>query len=166
VVNAVAASDITAQLVTSSARVPARKRPARAQTQLRRPPLLQSGYCRPRAQTKGVRFIGAAMLRHSRNAREFFRTDFLAPLAAAALFPDLLQRLLPFPVTQFDRARGLESAFTAKAADIWGNSSPGNPFAKSVHRLWDPEGAAPALLLNTTSIEMGARVTISRFSSE
>ena len=96
---------------------------------------------------------------YSRNAREFFRADFLSPLVAATLFPDLLQRVLPFPIAALDRARALESAFTARAADIWGERS--NPFSKSVHKQWDPGGAAPVLLLNTTSIEMGARVTIS-----
>jgi hypothetical protein len=96
---------------------------------------------------------------YSHNAREFFRADFLSPLVAATLFPDLLQRVIPFPIGALDRARALENAFIARAAEIWGERP--NPFSKSVHKQWDPAGSAPVLLLNTTSIEMGARVTIS-----
>ena len=36
--------------------------------------------------------------------------DLLSPLLSAALFPDLLQRFLPFPINAWDRARALEKA--------------------------------------------------------
>src|SRR5262249_13319692 len=49
---------------------------------------------------------------YSRNAREFFRADFLSPLVAATLFPDLLQRVLPFPIAALDRARASTSSGT------------------------------------------------------
>lgn len=89
---------------------------------------------------------------------EFFRNDFLAPLVAATLFPDTLQRLIPFPIKAFDRARGLEQAFVDARAKFWTANGGPNPFEQSINALWNPAGATPALFLNTTSIEMGARV--------
>src|SRR5262249_32305035 len=44
-------------------------------------------------------------------ARKTLSTDLLSPLLGAALFPDALQRILPLPIDQFDRARALEYAF-------------------------------------------------------
>lgn len=89
---------------------------------------------------------------------EFFRNDFLAPLVAAALFPDMLQRLIPYPIKAFDRARGLEQSFIDARAKSWTADGAQNPFEQSINALWDPAGATPALFLNATSIEMGARV--------
>lgn len=91
---------------------------------------------------------------------EFFRRDFLAPLVASTLFPDVLQRLIPFPIRAFDRARGLERAFIDARAAHWAALERPNPFEESINALWRPDGATPALFLNTTSVEMGARVTI------
>lgn len=96
---------------------------------------------------------------------EFFRRDFLAPLVAATLFPDMLQRLIPYPIPAFDRARGLERAFIDARSTFWTSDGKSNPFEDSINALWDPSGATPALFLNTTSVEMGARVTIGPLTS-
>lgn len=96
---------------------------------------------------------------------EFFNRDFLAPLVAATLFPDMLQRLIPYPISAFDRARGLERAFIDARAAFWSSMDKSNPFEDSINALWDPAGATPALFLNTTSVEMGARVTIGPIAS-
>jgi len=93
---------------------------------------------------------------------EFLGRDFIAPLAAAGFFPDFLQRILPFPVKQFDRARALEAAFER----AWTESVPEateNPLAKSYYDHWATNGAAPAVVLNTAHVETGIRTVISPF---
>lgn len=97
----------------------------------------------------------------TRGAAKFFGNDFLAPLLAATLFPDLLQRVLPFPVHFFDRARGLERAFVGAWESGTGASALGNPFEKTLDEIWSTKGAAPVLFLNTTNVSTGSRVTLS-----
>lgn len=96
--------------------------------------------------------------------REFFATDFLAPLVGATLFPDMLQKLIPIPIFAFDRAKALERAFEAAwdktlRADNLGKAQ-ANVFREPLSGLWDPKGASPALFLNVTSAATGARITI------
>jgi hypothetical protein len=94
-------------------------------------------------------------------AKSFLKEDFLAPIVAAALFPDLLQRFLPVPVGATDRgkalARGIEQA--------WDNTQPGsiNPFEEGFLRQWRPQASVPALLVNTTEVRNGRRFVISPF---
>jgi len=80
--------------------------------------------------------------------------DFLAPVAAAMLYPDLLQRLLPFPVYPFDRAIALEQAWER----AWRRHVPGSDrFAEPMARLRAGAGWAPLLFLNATWVETGKR---------
>ena len=85
--------------------------------------------------------------------------DFLTPLFAQGLYPDLLQRGLPFPIYPWDRARALEHGFERSWTDVTG----GHQFAAPFHSLWPDfaRGATPALFLNTTRVETGARMVIS-----
>jgi hypothetical protein len=60
--------------------------------------------------------------RHMRGLSEdragaILRRDFLTPLVAAGLFPNFLQRFLPIPIWQFDRARAFNSAVTKAYGD-------------------------------------------------
>jgi hypothetical protein len=95
------------------------------------------------------------------HAKSFLEEDFLAPIVAAALFPDLLQRFLPIPVGATDRgkalAKGMEQA--------WQNTQPGseNPFEEGFLNQWNAQSAAPALLFNTTEVGNGRRFVISPF---
>ena len=93
---------------------------------------------------------------------DFLGRDFIAPLAAAGFFPDFLQRILPFPIKQFDRARALEASFER----AWSESVPEateNPFAKNYYDHWKPEASAPAVILNAAHVETGIRTLISPF---
>jgi hypothetical protein len=111
---------------------------------------------------------------HELAARRILASNFLAPLAAGALFPDFLQRFLFFPVPKFDRARWLEGAFEDswhQAEESWSRAGDNpfkreNPFKESVLSLWSPDGAAPALLINTTEVDSGRRLVISPFKIE
>jgi hypothetical protein len=94
-------------------------------------------------------------------ARAFLKADLLSPIVAAALFPDFVQRFLPFPVPGTDRgaalSRGLEHA--------WRNAEPDgpNPFESTFLGQWNPTSAEPALLLNTTEVDKGRRVIVAPF---
>jgi len=93
-------------------------------------------------------------------AQAILGEDFLSPVMAAALYPDLTQRVLPFPVPSFDRARALEQAWER----AWRQHVPGsNRFAEPFDRLWQDRNAVwmPALFLNSTWVETGKRLIVS-----
>ncbi len=93
--------------------------------------------------------------------RHFLRGDFLSPMVAYFLFPDLMQRFLPFvTIRSFDRARGLERSWEAS----WFETHPqarSNPFAAAYDELTSSENTLPRLFLNGTKVETGKRVLIS-----
>ena len=84
--------------------------------------------------------------------------DFLSPLIYGLLFPDFLQRFVPAKVGPFDRARWLETSFEETFARI-GSKRFSDPFL----RWWRPTEAAPAILMNTTSVATGERVVLTPF---
>ena len=84
--------------------------------------------------------------------------DFLSPAIAAMLYPDLFQRVLPLPITFFDRGRWLERGWE----QAWQNTMHTDRFGKSFLDLWqDPRVYVPALFLNGTSVEVGNRIIAS-----
>ena len=87
------------------------------------------------------------------------QTDFLAPVAASFLFPDLLQRFIPLPIPAFDRAR----AFEAGVESAWDVTvkSKFNPLRQPFRRHWRPDGDSPMLLLNATIAETGRQIAVS-----
>jgi hypothetical protein len=94
--------------------------------------------------------------------RYFLDADLLAPVVAASLFPDFLQRFLPLRLGRLDRARALE----ATLADAWPRAAPDagvNPFATPFLAQRDEKDPGPALILNTTDVEHGYRVAITPF---
>jgi hypothetical protein len=96
-------------------------------------------------------------------AEAILKRDFLSPLLAAGLYPDLAQRFLPFPIGRFDRARALERGFE----HAWTSETDGDEFSNSFHDLWKdfPRESVPALFLNTTRVETGERMIISNLST-
>ena len=94
-------------------------------------------------------------------ARVSLDNDLLSPAAAYMLFPDLVQRFVPFPVPFADRARAIELSMDAAAADPHGVNS--NRFARRFVELWSDANRyrIPVLLLNTTVVETGQRAIIS-----
>jgi hypothetical protein len=91
----------------------------------------------------------------------FADADLLSPLIGSALFADLLQRFLPFPISGLDRAHALASAIERS----WAAADPAtsNPFTEAFVDQWDPTSATPSLLINTTEVESGRRRLISPF---
>ena len=85
--------------------------------------------------------------------------DFLAPVVASMLYPDLAQRFLFWPVARFDRAATLERAWElAWARHVEGR----NRMSEPLDRLWEDKGHwTPALFLNATWVETGKRIIAS-----
>jgi hypothetical protein len=98
--------------------------------------------------------------------------DLLSPLIASMLFPDFLQRFLPYPIYGFDRSRSIEAAFESawdetlnklreKSLGFWRDKT--NILRQPYRAHWHADGSSPALLLNATEIETGRRRVISPF---
>jgi hypothetical protein len=83
--------------------------------------------------------------------------DYLAPLSAALLYPDLAQRFLPRPWLP-DRAQALEQAWTEAFAAVFGHEG----LERSLVGLTHDQGRAwPALFLNATWANSGGRLVAS-----
>ncbi len=93
----------------------------------------------------------------------FLGADLLAPVVAATLFPDFLQRFLPLAVGHLDRARALEASLAAAWTRTETEHAGGNPFAEPFLTHWDASNPGPALILNATDVEHGYRVVIAPF---
>lgn len=107
-----------------------------------------------------------------RRTQKFFEQDFLSPVMAAALFPDLLQRFLPFPVGPFDRSRALDGSIEAAWRDMIEDAAKEDASAKAIPSpferpfldLWTPvraDEAVPSLIINTTEVANGYRIVMS-----
>lgn len=95
-------------------------------------------------------------------AKQILSSDFLAPAIWGALFPDFLQRFIPYPLPQLDRARVLEHAFE----EAWVGSGP-NPMSGGLFDLCGKgmagclAGPTPHLVLNVANIETGMQMALS-----
>lgn len=97
----------------------------------------------------------------SEKASQFFEQELLSPLLTLGFFPDLIQRFIPFPIYDWDRATGLELAFENSWNQLGNNRE--NPLKQSFYKHWQPQGIAPALVFNSTIVENGKRLVISPF---
>ena len=100
------------------------------------------------------------------NVDKALSTDFLSPLAAAALFPNFAQFFIPGPIEPFDRARALEYTLESAAETMYPRAR--TPAAKNLmmagyQEHWQPQSSLPALLMNATGSGSGKRVVISPF---
>ncbi|MCG6896230.1 MAG: hypothetical protein LJE60_03865 [Thiocapsa sp.] len=89
--------------------------------------------------------------------REVLSGDFLSPVVAGLLFPDLIQRFVPVPAAAADRQRFLELAFERALGD--GESPLSRPFTALYAGGFTTR--LPSLLLNTTIVDSGRRAVIS-----
>lgn len=104
-------------------------------------------------------------------AREVLKADLLSPLLGAALFPDALQRILPLPIEEFDRARALEYALE----DSWRRATPPcrtcdpERMSSKVAAMYGREQVrrpVPHLFLNTTEAGTGVSMPFSTWDIE
>jgi hypothetical protein len=86
-----------------------------------------------------------------------FSEDFIGPLFAGFLYPDLVQRFVPVAFLP-DRARALEESWE----DAWRKVVGSDRFERAFDTLWLPDPTtAPHLFLNGTSVETGKRIITS-----
>ncbi|HEX9433172.1 MAG TPA: hypothetical protein VF936_10345 [Burkholderiales bacterium] len=91
--------------------------------------------------------------------RYFLQGDYLSPVAAYMLFPDFIQRFIPFvAIRSFDRARALELSWERSWADTHPQARI-NAFAAPYDEL--AKQPLPRLFLNGTRVETGKRVLVS-----
>jgi hypothetical protein len=85
--------------------------------------------------------------------------DFLSPALGAMLFPDALQRFVPWPLMTRDRAYALETSWEHQWQAVLGTSRLARPFLD----LYDGgrDRRLPSLLLNSTTVEEGKRIVAS-----
>jgi hypothetical protein len=104
----------------------------------------------------GEKHLPAGCLSQRDCLQKTVSADFLGPTLGAMLYPDFLQRLLPWPVFE-DRAAALEHAWEAQWRDLTGNDRLSGAFLD----LWPANRPWPALLLNATSVRSGAALVTS-----
>lgn len=88
--------------------------------------------------------------------------DFLSPVTAWMVFPDVLQKFIPFAVPSFDRVRALEKSWE-KSWDDFSNVHFQNGYlSNGFMAAFDlNEKRLPVIILNATLAEMGSRAFIS-----
>lgn len=91
--------------------------------------------------------------------RALLRRDYLSPALGYLLYPDMLQRFVPFPMDSADRARAMEAGWN----DGWRRSLGSERFAQRFDALWRGDAAldVPSLLLNATLVNGGNRIIAS-----
>jgi hypothetical protein len=97
------------------------------------------------------------------DTRTFLKKDYLAPVTGALSYPDILQKILPFPVESFDRSNALEDAWEKSWADVVVDSV-SNPFHDpftSRFKLNPRQKYAPVIIFTGTRAEDGHRVLMS-----
>jgi hypothetical protein len=101
----------------------------------------------------------------------FTGRDHLSTVVGLMLFPDLVQRFLPFAVTKWDRSRGLEETW----ARDWNNVTQScgsaaaltNPWDRAFTSLYSTSAGGeplPALALSSTALGSGQAVMQTTFS--
>ena len=115
----------------------------------------------------------------------FFSKDLLSTIVGAGLFPNMLQRVLPFPVPSFDRSEAFRKALgenwrqalaqtTRRTPHLMrrvadrrqGDCSTRNFFVKcEVNAYWDPAGDIPVLVFNATEVDTGSPVVLSNLDA-
>jgi hypothetical protein len=99
---------------------------------------------------------------YTHQVRDFMKEDYLSPVAAAFLFSDALQRILPLAVGHFDRARYLEWSWEKGWEKNFATTT--NPFANGMQQLWNDSILLPNLFLNCAHTESGRRLVVSNLS--
>ncbi|MGZ4964265.1 MAG: patatin-like phospholipase family protein, partial [Limisphaerales bacterium] len=95
---------------------------------------------------------------YSSLATNLFTQDYLSPLLGMGLFPDLLQRFIFPGIPGFDRVRGLETAFERSVT-----KDSESLLTKSYFKWHEAITDGPALLLNSTDVKSGRRMTVAPF---
>jgi hypothetical protein len=100
----------------------------------------------------------------------FTGLDHLSTVLGFMLYPDLVQRLLPWPIERFDRSRGLEEVWARdwqadwpadRGQDCGHAARQGNPWTEpftALHARSQPHAVLPLLSLSTTALQQAKQV--------
>lgn len=113
--------------------------------------------------------VGAAMyagyLRDGEKDREKLQqlcsSDYLSGITSAMLFPDMLQKFLPFKVPVFDRARYLEDSWSDRYRELFSDKKTLDDNFLSLWKNGDAQYRVPSLLLNCVLAESGQKAIVS-----
>ncbi|MGL4598958.1 MAG: hypothetical protein ACRCYO_15680, partial [Bacteroidia bacterium] len=85
--------------------------------------------------------------------------DYLSPVTAGLLYPDMVQKALPFKIASFDRSRRLEDSWAKRYTDNYSRSTLDSNFLS----LWNGKQRlhVPHLLLNSVLAESGQKSIVS-----
>lgn len=108
-----------------------------------------------------VAFLGAEFRNQSsrEKLREYVGSNFLSPILAALLFPEVLQRFSPIAFDSLDRSHAFELGLERSWYSEYGD----NAFAEDFMGFWtrNQEQTGPAMFINSTNVETGLPFVIS-----
>lgn len=95
--------------------------------------------------------------------QDALKKDFLSPLTASLIFPDFLQRFIPFKIPAFDRAKALEHSWENAFELAMHSDHIENPLQITLTHFWSDDSLyqIPSLFLNCTVVNTGQRAIIS-----
>ncbi len=94
-----------------------------------------------------------------RCTERFVEQDFLSPLIASVLFPNMFQFFWPDSVPWLNRSALFQTMIEESLRD---GSAP-SPITDSVHKAWDAGKSGGALILNTTDADHGYQIVVAPF---
>jgi hypothetical protein len=115
----------------------------------------------------------------------FFSKDLLSTIVGAGLFPNMLQRIIPWPIASLDRAQAFRKALGENWGDALktaaeqtpsvmkavappqGSCSTQNYFVTcEITSYWTPAGDVPVLIFNATEVDTGSPVVLSNLDAQ
>jgi len=115
----------------------------------------------------------------------FFSKDLISTIIGAGLFPDMLQRIIPWPIDALNRSQAFRKALGENWADALGTTAQESPavlrkatprqspcseedfFADcEIGTYWDPAGNIPMLIFNATEVDTGSPVVLSNLDAQ
>lgn len=93
--------------------------------------------------------------------QELYSSDYLSGITSALLFPDMLQKLLPFKVSMFDRARFLEDSWSDRYKELFADKKTLDDNFLSLWKTGDAQYRVPSLLFNCVLAESGQKAIVS-----
>jgi hypothetical protein len=115
----------------------------------------------------------------------FFSKDVISTIVGAGLFPDMLQRIIPWPIMELNRSHAFRKALGENWRDALGTTAEETPallrktatpagacstqdyFSNcEINSYWDPAGDVPMLIFNATEVDTGSPVILSNLDAQ
>ena len=115
----------------------------------------------------------------------FFSKDLISTIVGAGLFPDMLQRIIPWPIADLNRSQAFRKALGENWRDALGTTAEESPallrkqalpsgncstesyFSScEINAYWDPAGDVPMMIFNATEVDTGSPVVLSNLDAQ